>query len=427
MVTAAAGFKERFIEAVRLRLRADVPVGSCLSGGLDSSSIVCVANRLLREQDAQGAMIIVWATAGVAWMERSLRSVIQVLLAEMMIMAAQGQQRTFSACADVPRFDERSYIEIVVAYTGVKPHYTYPAQDTLFEILPDLTWHQDEPFGSTSIFAQWCVFALVAQQRVKVMLDGQGADEQLAGYHGYFGPYLAGLAKDLAIGSLWREWRAIRAQHSYSNVKLAKWMIGNLAPALIKPVAAILGQEHSDLTWLDLNCLGATPRDPFREGGVRTTSVQALSYAQLTTMNLQMLLHWEDRDSMAHSIESRVPFLDYRLVEYALGLPDECKIAAGITKRVLREGMRSILPEAIRQRMDKLGFVTPEEIWVRERSTARFRAALEDAITVSQGVLTSTALDRFDAMVSGKRPFNFFIWRLISFGAWVKQFGVALG
>lgn len=228
--TAAAGFKERFIESVRLRLRADVPVGSCLSGGLDSSSIVCVANRLLREQDAQ------------------------------------AQQKTFSACADVPRFDERSYIETVVAHTGVEPHYTYPSQDTLFDVLPDLTWHQDEPFGSTSIFAQWCVFALAAQQGVKVMLDGQGADEQLAGYHGYFGPYLAGLAKDLAIGSLWREWRAIRAQHGYSDIKLAKWMIGNLAPALVQPVAAMLGQEHSALTWLDMNCLGATPRDPFHEG-----------------------------------------------------------------------------------------------------------------------------------------------------------------
>lgn len=161
--------------------------------------------------------------------------------------------------------------------------------------------------------------------------------------------------------------------------------------------------------------------------GARTISVRTLSYAQLTAMNLQMLLHWEDRDSMAHSIESRVPFLDYRLVEYVLGLPDECKIAAGITKRVLREGMRGILPEAIRQRMDKLGFVTPEEVWVRERSTARFRAALAEAITVSQGVLTLAALDRFDAMVSGRRPFNFFTWRLISFGAWVKRFRVALG
>ncbi|HEX2077328.1 MAG TPA: asparagine synthase (glutamine-hydrolyzing), partial [Longimicrobium sp.] len=148
---AAERFRELLTDSVRLRLRADVPVGSCLSGGLDSSSIVCVMDGLLR-------------------------------------MNGGGVQKTFSACSQVPRFDERRWMEEVVAGTAVEPHYVYPPLDGAFAELGALTWHQDEPFASTSIYAQWSVFRLARQNGVTVMLDGQGADEQLVGYHNFFGP-----------------------------------------------------------------------------------------------------------------------------------------------------------------------------------------------------------------------------------------------
>jgi asparagine synthase (glutamine-hydrolysing) len=141
---AAAEFRSLFTDSVRLRLRADVPVGSCLSGGLDSSSIVCIANQLLRSQ------------------------------------GAEAKQRTFSACAKVKRYDERDYIDEVVGQTGVQAHYVYPELSELFDTLDAIAWHQDEPFGSTSIYAQWHVFKLASEARVKVLLDGQGADELLA-------------------------------------------------------------------------------------------------------------------------------------------------------------------------------------------------------------------------------------------------------
>jgi asparagine synthase (glutamine-hydrolysing) len=139
-----------------------------------------------------------------------------------------------------------------------------------------------------------------------------------------------------------------------------------------------------------------------------------------------MLLHWEDRDSMAHSVESRLPFLDYRLVEFVIGLPAEFKLWDGTTKRVLRAAMHGILPEKVRNRMDKMGFVTPEEVWIREEAPDLFRAELRHAIDASQGIITSKALDRLEAVIAGKEEFSFLVWRMISFGRWMERFGVRL-
>jgi asparagine synthase (glutamine-hydrolysing) len=389
MEDAAEEFRYRFTDAVRLHLRADVPVGSCLSGGLDSSSIVCVMNELLRTQ------------------------------------GGSALQNTFSACADVKRFDEREWIEEVVKQTGVSAHYVYPGLEDLFAKHGEIVWHQDEPFGSTSIYAQWNVFKSAAEQGVKVMLDGQGADEQLAGYHTFFGPHFAGMFKRGQWFRLWREIRAAKRLHGYSEANAVKLIANMLLPeALRQKLRARLGKASATPEWLSLEHMGAEPRDPFVELGAKATSVRAFSVGQLTALNLQMLLHWEDRDSMAHSIEARVPFLDYRLVEYVLGLPDEFKLQGGVTKRVLREGMRGILPERIRTRLDKLGFVTPEEVWLRERGAAEFRAALDEAIEASQGVLNHDARKVLDDMIAGRRPFNFMVWRMISFGAWMKEFNV---
>ena len=141
--------------------------------------------------------------------------------------------------------------------------------------------------------------------------------------------------------------------------------------------------------------------------------------------NLQMLLHWEDRDSMAHSIESRVPFLDYRLVEFVLGLPDEFKLAGGMTKKVLREAMRGVLPDEIRTRVDKLGFVTPEEVWVRERMPDSFRKKIEQTLEVAEECFNPDAVRlEFNDILEGQKNFSFWPWRVVNFGEWVQCFGV---
>ncbi|MGR8931767.1 MAG: asparagine synthase (glutamine-hydrolyzing) [Gammaproteobacteria bacterium] len=390
--SASEQFRELLEDSVRLRLRADVSVGSCLSGGLDSSSIVCIANRLLRAENVQHL------------------------------------QKTFSACSDVARFDEREWIDIVVDATGVDAHYVYPSFSTLFSEASKIIWHQDEPFGSTSIYAQWHVFKMAAEQNTKVMLDGQGADEQLAGYHGFFGPHLASLFKAMRWGQLLSEASAMHSVHGYSYLTATAYLSNYLLPEWIKdPLRKAIGRASLVPKWLDMTLLNCSPLNPLQTvGASQAKTVQALSAAQLTASNLQMLLHWEDRDSMAHSVESRVPFLDYRLVEFVLGLPDEFKLYNAVTKRVLREGMRDMLPERIRTRMDKLGFVTPEEVWLRESGTPQFRSALNEAIDASRGILNNHAVTELNDMVLARKPFNFMIWRMISFGLWMKNFNVTV-
>jgi asparagine synthase (glutamine-hydrolysing) len=388
---AAQQFRDKLTDAVRLRLRADVPVGSCLSGGLDSSSIVCLVNRLLREQ------------------------------------SAHELQKTFSACTDVAKFDERKWIDIVVDATGVDAHYVYPSLGGLFGEAPAITWHQDEPFGSTSIYAQWNVFRLAAEQQVKVMLDGQGADEQLAGYHGFFGPHLAALFRTLRWAELLKEASAMRRLHGYSYKTAAAYLANYTLPEQIKNrLRRIAGRAETAPAWLDIDRLQCDAANPFRAAGAaEARTVQGLSIAQLTASNLQMLLHWEDRDSMGHSIESRVPFLDYRLVEFVLGLPDEFKLSGGMTKRVLREGMSGILPDAIRDRTDKLGFVTPEETWLRESAPDLFREKVNAAVEASGGILRKAEVNKMlEDMIGGRARFSYLPWRLISFGEWKKQFSV---
>jgi asparagine synthase (glutamine-hydrolysing) len=271
------------------------------------------------------------------------------------------------------------------------------------------------------------VFGLAADNGVKVMLDGQGADEQLAGYQGYHGALYASLFRQLRWVELWREIRAARRVHGHGPLWAVKYLADALLPAALRyPLRAMVGKETTAPAWLDLQRLGAAPCDPMRGEAGASLSIGELSYRQLTRSNLQMLLHWEDRDSMAHSIEARVPFLDHRLVEFVLGLPDDCKIHRGVTKRVLREGLRGVLPETIRVRMSKLGFVTPEEHWMREEAPEKFRQAVCDAVAASQGVLRPDALRLADDVIAGRRAFDFTVWRMISFAAWMKRFQVAL-
>lgn len=391
MEDAAEQFREKLVDSVKLRLRADVPVGSCLSGGLDSSSIVCIANQLLREQDSHSL------------------------------------QKTFSACADEAKYDERKWIDIVVQATGVDAHYVYPALAGLFDEAPAITWHQDEPFGSTSIYAQWSVFRLAAEQHVKVMLDGQGADEHLAGYHSFFGPHLAALFKSLRWATLLQEASDMRRLHGYSYKTAVSHIANYTLPESVKDkLRRVTGRTNAQPAWLNCAQLNCVAINPFQTvGAADAETVQGLSIAQLTASNLQMLLHWEDRDSMGHSIESRVPFLDYRLVEFTLGLPDEFKLSGGVTKRVLRQGLSGILPNTIRTRMDKLGFDTPEETWLRKTAPDLFRKKLNDAIVASGGVLRKAETNKMlEDMIAGRMRFSFLPWRLISFGEWMKAFSV---
>lgn len=388
---AAREFRELLTDSVRLRLRADVTVGSCLSGGLDSSSIVCLMNRLLKDQ------------------------------------ASESLQRTFSARAEDKSVDEGKHIAAVTEKTGVINHEVTPTHRQLFPELDRLLWHQDEPFASTSIYAQWNVFRLAREHRCTVMLDGQGADEQLAGYHGFFGARLGALLRTFRLPTLVREIRLFKSRHNIPVRRSVVLAFNYLLDGKLRNILRkLLGKTSTTPPWLDLGKLGAEARSPFQTLNARHRTVAEMAYWQVTRTNLPTLLRYEDRDSMAFGIESRVPFLDYRLVELCLSFDDDLRISDGITKVTLRNAMKDILPEPIRQRMDKIGFATPESVWATKLNPAEFRRHLEDAITVCGGLFSADLLKTFDEMVAGTRPYDTTMWRVLCFGRWVRLFKVAL-
>lgn len=386
---AAIEFNKLFIDAVAIRLRADVNIGSCLSGGLDSSSIVCVVNDLLMAQHAEKL------------------------------------QKTISACSLIKKYDERIFIDEVVNTREIKAFYVYPHSNSLTNILDQITWNQDEPFGSTSVYAQWCVFEKAKQVGLKVMLDGQGADEQLAGYHGFFATRFTELFKSMQLRNLLSEVVACKKIHNYGYMFAVKGIVNMLFPQIVLDnIRCCFADVNNKPDWFNWKKLDANLKNPFYELGNKTDNIRDLSIAQLCNSNLQMLLHWEDRNSMAHSVETRLPFLDYRLVEFVLGLPDEFKLLNGETKKILRLSMRNVLPEKIRLRSDKMGFVTPEELWLKEDNGNGFKRHLQLAINNSNGVLKENLNNRLCDIIQGKRKFDHTIWRAISYANWVKCFNV---
>jgi asparagine synthase (glutamine-hydrolysing) len=375
-------FAQKFSEAVLLRLRSDVKVGSCLSGGLDSSSIVLTLHSILRKQQKTEI------------------------------------QETVSACARHKQYDEQEFIDEVVARSSVKAHRIYPEYAALLADLDKIIWQQDEPFDSTSVFAQWMVFAEAKRHGLTVMLDGQGADEQLAGYHEYYGRFFTGLLRHGRWVKLWRELQAYKRLHGYTSFNILKQFANNLLPHKLKRFfKKLLNKERLD--WLNIS---EKQRSVYEQN---FGSIRQAGLAQLQYTNLPRLLHYEDRNSMAHSIEARVPFLDYRLLEYTASLPDECKIHNGYTKYILREALRDTLPKKICWRTDKKGFVTPEEVWFRENSTA-LRAYLLQSVDLAKGLINDRIVAMYDAFAAGQAAYDPVFWRVICFGRWLKLFQVRI-
>lgn len=388
LLEAADRFRTLFQDSIRLRMRSDVDVGSCLSGGLDSSAIVCQ-------------------------------------LSEIRDRSSVSEQKTFSAYSEHPQFDESHHIKTVVAQTHTRHHSTVPHLDTLVNELDRIVWHQDEPFGSTSIFAQWEVFKLARSENCTVMLDGQGADEQLAGYSTFIRIRLTELFREGRWKRFFKEARSYRASGRLSVIKIVKIMAAALLPEKgFRWLKRLAWRIKLPSYWLAVP-LRSVAMNEYERREVSFKDVNQVTRAQMTGLNLQMLLRYEDRDSMAHSIEARVPFLDYRLAEFIDSLPSDYKISDGVSKRVQREAMTGILPESIRQRMDKLGFATAEEIWMTKSKPDYFRGLLAEAVENSHGLIKTSALERFDLMVSGEVAFDFSIWRCISVSLWIKMFKVA--
>ncbi len=305
--TEAVGkLRELFFSAVNLRLRSDVPVGSALSGGIDSSAIVAA-------------------------------------IAELKPM----RQKTFSASFPGDVLDERRYAEMVVAGKNIEAIYTVPDSKSLERDFSDLIFHQDGAFFSTSMYAQWEVYRAAAKNDIRVMLDGQGADEVFGGYEGFLRSHVKSVKKNTGIFSAVIEGAHFIANHrSYfiSRIRARKKNLQTSAASSDRKLW--FGPEKPKYA------------DPLKEN----------LYRAVTCTSLPALLMFADRSSMAFSIESRTPYLDYRIVEFAFRCPSSFHMRNGQRKVLLREAFKGLIPEAIRTRNDKIGFAAPASVWSGSRT-----------------------------------------------------------
>ncbi len=384
-------WRHLFRQSVELRLMADVPLGMFLSGGIDSSAIAAMMSTMVTEPI-----------------------------------------KTFSVGFREREANELEYARLVAKKFGTDHHEITITPEQFFDALPDLVWHEDEPIGFDSSIPLYFVSKL-AQQHVKVVLTGEGADETMAGYGRY--------AKALKLLSYGGRYESVTPSFLRDAVRGG---VATLPPSLNRKLNRTFLTRDSDIENLFFDNFGIFPKsmqsglfsqstkekiddlNPYTRQNAWLDKCDAedvldkLLYADTKTY-LHELLMKQDQMSMAASIESRVPFLDHKLVEFTARLPREMKLRGGTTKWILREAMKGILPPEILNR-PKMGFPVPMARWLRT----------EFKHFVDEYVLSERALDRgiFDAdfireLVAshnkGEDHANR-IFRLINFEIWHRQF-----
>lgn len=375
---AVVKLRELLIDAVRLRLRSDVTIGSCLSGGLDSSSIVCIAADLLKQKgDYVG-------------------------------------QETVTSRYPYKEYDEWEFAQAVIDQTGVHPHTIYSTFEQLQQEIDTILWHQDGPGASMSLFSGWQVQKKTGEVGLKVMLNGQGADEHLAGYFSHDLPLYAGLMAKMKLGTLYSEARNYKKENG-------KWPVSFLLGALqinLGPMAKLMPAK------LKYKGTGRTEwlHDPNNEVQYATPahSLHEHLVKQIYMAPLPGIVRYEDHNAMAFGIESRTPFLDYRLVEFDLGLPEEYILRKSVRKTILRDAMHGIIPEKVEKRRDKMGFVAPEEKWIKGEGRAWFMESIDKACKQFDGQLLYAEKTKqyVTEVLDGKRPFDTVPWRLFCLQRW---------
>ena len=371
-----AAYRALLEDSIRIRLRADVAVGSSLSGGIDSSAIVgCLA--LGHHVD---------------------------------------RQHTFSARFPGWALDEGRYIADVTELTSAQSHEVTP--DPNPADLERVVWHQDQPFGSLSIYAQWSVMQLAQAQGITVLLDGQGADETVAGYPFYYAALFRYLLRTGRWLQLAREIRAFSATPASGRLRsLAFYALPDAAARRLRS-----RRRGPGISTSFAHLHAAQPGERTSIGGFRTDLDEMLA-TTLTESMLPGLLRYADRNSMAFGREVRLPYLDHRLVELAFSLPWEMKLSRGRTKRVLREAMRDYLPASVRARRDKIGYAVPQAAWLRG-PLCEWADDLVASERFAQREWTDAPAVRsmWTAFRDGKDGLDTDLWRFLSVEAWARAF-----
>lgn len=325
----ARRYRETLEAAVDSHLRGDVPVGACLSGGLDSATLVALA-----------------------------------------APRTQSPLRTFSITYPGTPQDESIYIHALLdKVANLAPAEHVPTGADVVDMLERTTWHYEEPVWGGSVCSWWQVMKLVHEHGIKVVLNGQGADELLAGYPRYYPTYLRELLFGLRIGTFWRNFRGFTSRQREGSAAVLRDLATPFLPVWARRVLRAAGRGRA----FDDRFLSAelrAPADAASEAAARRAfrKLDEHLLSDLVTTRLPELLQAEDRFSMAFSIESRVPFLDRKVVEFALELPASQKLDAGTSKCVQRNAMRNLIPDITIDRRDKQGYDTPADRWLRDHA-----------------------------------------------------------
>jgi len=381
-VQATELVRERFLESIRLHLRSDVPLGAALSGGIDSSAVVCAMRHV--EPDLP--------------------------------------INTFSYIARGSAMSEEVWVDRVNQHVGARPHKIMVSGDELVRDLDDMIAAQGEPFGSTSIYAQYRVFQLAREQGVIVTLDGQGADEMLAGYSGYPGQRIRSLLEKGRLAEAWHFLERWAGWPGRSRMDGAKRAVAEMSQGALYDMLRRLNGMHSLPPWIrsaPLEERGIIRRNPRMraQAGCAGRRVMAELALSLTRRGLPALLRHGDRNSMRFSVESRVPFLTLDMVELSLSLPESYLISPqGETKHIFRAAMRGIVPPDILARRDKIGFVTPESGWMLE-AAGSVRSWISEGVDVPF-IDKRVQMKVFDEVVSGRMAYSPHIWRWLNFARW---------
>lgn len=369
-------FRDMLIDSVKLRLRSDVPVGVCFSGGLDSSSILSI----------------------------------------LVDKAGRNDVNTFSAVYQPgERGDESRFIDVYRSKVK-NMHFITPSAESLFNDMHDLVNFHAEPIPDTSPYAQYKVMEL-AKKSVTVTLDGQGADEQLGGYHYFFGLYFKELFKKLRWIKLLREMLHYRQKHR-SNFALKSFVFFLLPSVLRKKLrASRKGYLNGDF-YSKYSRYSHTSDTIYGSTSLNNALLDHFEY------KLEHLLKWADRNSMRFSVEARVPFLDHRIVERTVPLAADWIIRNGTTKFILREAMQGLLPEKIRLRQDKIGFATPEGEWFRKDYFKDFISDILDSVSFRERKIVDVAKAKqlYQDHLDRKTEIAGDIWKWINLELWFRKY-----
>jgi asparagine synthase (glutamine-hydrolysing) len=381
--------RDLVFEAVRLRLRSDVPVGSALSGGIDSSAVVCVISRLMAEQSH---------------------------------LPVGDRQKVFTAGFPGQSIDETPWAKQAAEYANAQWFLTSPTAAEFLEDMENIAYYQDTPYGSPSVYAQYRVMRLAQENGVKVVLDGQGADELFTGYTHYYPVFYYQMLKHLNVKSFFREMNHLKNAPVTTKrliIDLIKQAHRSMVPYPLLLKYRMKPKMHHLLLNKDF-------REKYKE---RIDLINVRDFNSLNTMLLEYftrqklghLLKYEDRNSMRFSIESRTPFADYlNLIEYVFNVPAVYKIHSGYSKFLLRESMQGVLPDDIRLRTDKKGFFIPDIEWLTQLKNhlpGYLNQDLEKFVNVS--LVKKQLTQGIDK--AGYEDIQM-LWRILILGVWRRVF-----